>query len=320
MAMAIDVTATRSRRALLAAAIGGLAASAAHALGRPTAALATDGQPVVQGADNSGSASTLVRSSTTTAFQGLADAATGAHFGVRGRSSSTSGIGMYGVAAAGSGSTIGVYGTGVSPAGTGVKGEAPLRGVEGIATATTGGAVGVRAVTNAATGFGLAAENVAIADDATAIGCQAQGVAIHSLATGIVGKGLVAAANSPTGETVAVDGAVVSPSGIGVRGVATTGVGVHGQANSAAGTGLKVTGKAVFSRSGKATVQAGQSTVMVSSVTITAASLVLATIQGVGESGLYVKSVSVSVSNSRFTIRLSKAVAANTLVGWFIVN
>jgi len=47
---------------------------------------------------------------------------------------------------------------------------------------------------------------------------------------------------------------------------------------------------------------------------------VLETIQGVGESGLYVKSVSVSVANSRFTIRLSKAVTASTIVGWFIVN
>jgi hypothetical protein len=318
--MAIDVTTPRSRRALLAAAIGGLAASAAHALGRPTAALATDGQPIIQSADNGGTGSTVVRSSTTTALQGVTDVTTGANFGVRGRSSSSSGVGVYGVAAAASGATIGTYGTAASAVGTGVKGEAPHIGVEGIATATTGHAIGVRAVTNDATGAGLDAKNLEAADDATAITAQAQGVAIYALATGVVGKGFVGVANHATGAAVGVDGSVSSPSGMGVRGRATTGVGVHGEATNAAGTALKVVGKAVFSRSGKATVPTGQSTVIVSSVTITAATLVLATIQGVGESGLYVKSVSVSVSNSRFTIRLSKAVAANTPVGWFIVN
>jgi hypothetical protein len=172
--MAIDVTAPRSWRALLVAAIGGLAASAPNALGRPTAALATDGQPVVQGADNSGSASTLVRSNTTTAFQGLADAASAPAYGVRGRSNSSAGAGVVGQVVAASGTNYGVRGIAASTSGgVGVRGEAPIRGVEGIATATTGGAVGVRAVTNSATGFGLAAENTATADDATAIGCQA---------------------------------------------------------------------------------------------------------------------------------------------------
>ena len=385
-AMAIDVGIPRSRRAVLAAALGGLAASAAHALGRPTAALATDGQPILQSVDNGGTGSTVVRSSGSTALQGVTDAATGANYGVRGRSSSTSGIGTFGIAAAASGSTIGVYGTSISPSGTGVKGEAPIRGVEGIATATTGGAVGVRAVTHSATGYGVAAENAATADDATAIAAQAQGVAISALATGVVGKGLVAVANSAIGATIGVDGRVAAPAGVGVRGwstdagasargvfgTTTNGTGVHGwvgptdtsvpptgksgvfgqcdidasshgaygrsaagfgvrgrtssgygvfaEATGATGTALKVSGKAVFTRSGKATVPNGSSSVVVSSVTLTSSSLILATIQGSAASGLYVRYVAPSIGNSNFTIKLSKAVTADTKVGWFIVN
>ena len=101
------MTAPRSRRALLSAVFGGVAAAAAGALARPAAALATDGQPILQGVDNAGSASTVVRSNSSTALQGVTDAASGAHYGVRGRSSSGSGIGTGGIAAAAAGGTIG---------------------------------------------------------------------------------------------------------------------------------------------------------------------------------------------------------------------
>ena len=47
---------------------------------------------------------------------------------------------------------------------------------------------------------------------------------------------------------------------------------------------------------------------------------VLATIQGFGEANLYIKGVSISIADKRFTIRMSKAPAADTKVGWFIVN
>src|SRR5512132_2426870 len=59
--MAIDVNVPRSRRAIIAGALAGLAATAAQALGRPGSAAATDGQPIVQGANNVGSLSTLIR-------------------------------------------------------------------------------------------------------------------------------------------------------------------------------------------------------------------------------------------------------------------
>jgi hypothetical protein len=386
-AMAIDVGVPRSRRAVLAAAVGGLAASAAHALSRPTPVLATDGQPVVQGADNIGSASTLIRSNTTTAFQGLADAGSGTAYGVRGRSNSTGGAGVVGQVGALTGANYGVRGLAASTSGgIGVRGEAPNLGVQGISTATTGITSGVFGQNASQNGAGVHGESTATggfggigvegagpgigvygrasldsgvgvygsASSPTGVGVGAQGVSSAGLGIGVSGR---ATSNADTAVGVsgqAVGGVGVvgwvgntggpppvaksgvygrcdtdssshgmygrSAAGYGVRGLSTTGIGVFGEASGPTGTALKVSGKAVFSRSGKATVPTGQSTVIVSSVTVTAASLVLATIQGVGESGLYVKSVSLSVANSRFTIRLSKAVAANTLVGWFIVN
>jgi hypothetical protein len=383
--MAIDVGVPRSRRAVLAAALGGLAASAAHALGRPTAALATDGQPVVQGADNSGSASTLVRSSTTTAFQGLADAASAPAYGVRGRSNSTAGAGVVGQVGALTGANYGVRGIAASTSGgIGVRGEAPNLGVQGISTTTTTGirygvcgqnasqnGAGVYGESTATSGVGVEGAGPGIgvygrasldsgtgvygaATSPTGLGVGAAGVSSAPIGVGVLGRA-VNSADTAVGVSGQADGGIGvagwvgntgappplaksgvygrcdtdssshgvfgrSAAGYGVRGLSTTGIGVLGEASGPTGTALKVAGKAVFSRSGKATVPTGQSTVIVTGVTIAAASLVVATIQGVGESGLYVRSVSLSVTNSRFTIRLSKAVAANTLVGWFIVN
>lgn len=43
-----------------------------------------------------------------------------------------------------------------------------------------------------------------------------------------------------------------------------------------------------------------------------------ATIQGAGESGLYLRGVVRNVPNNKFTIKLSKAVSANLPIAWFI--
>lgn len=385
--MAIDVGVPRSRRAVLVAAVGGLAASAAHALGRPTAALATDGQPVLQGADNSGSASTLVRSNTTTALQGLADAASGGSYGVRGRSNSTGGAGVVGQVIAATGANYGVRGIAASTSGgIGVRGEAPNLGVQGISTTTTGIRYGVFGQNASQLGAGVYGESTATGDfggvgvegaglgigvyghasldsgvgvygsasSPTGVGVGAQGVSSAVLGIGVSGR-----ASSSADTAVGVSGQAVggigvvgwvgntggpppvaksgvygrcdtdssshgmygrSAAGYGVRGLSTTGIGVFGEASGPTGTALKVSGKAVFSRSGKAKVLAGHASVVVSGITLTSSSLVLATIQGSGASGVYVRNVAVSVGSSLFTIRLSKAVAVDTNVAWFVVN
>jgi hypothetical protein len=104
-------------------------------------------------------------------------------------------------------------------------------------------------------------------------------------------------------------------SGYGVAGRAANGIGVL--ADSANGTALAVTGTATFSRSGIATVQATKSKVKVSNVVLTSSSLVLATIQG-NIAGTWVQGV--TTTTSTFTIFLNQAVAANTMVAWFVVN
>jgi hypothetical protein len=105
--------------------------------------------------------------------------------------------------------------------------------------------------------------------------------------------------------------------GFGVAGRSNDGTGVL--ADSINGTALQVTGKAVFSRSGKATVKAGATTVVVKNVALTTDSLVLATLQQV-EAGIYVAGVVPSAANSKFTIYLNQAPTGALKVAWFIVN
>jgi hypothetical protein len=126
---------------------------------------------------------------------------------------------------------------------------------------------------------------------------------------GVSGRTANAAASGVYGENVG--------GGYGVAGRSDNGTGVL--ADSINGTALLVTGKGVFSRSGKATVKAGTVTVVVKNVALTTASLVLATLQQV-EAGIYVAGVVPSVANSKFTITLNQAPTGALKVAWFIVN
>jgi hypothetical protein len=96
------------------------------------------------------------------------------------------------------------------------------------------------------------------------------------------------------------------------------GVGVLAE-SSAGGTALKATGRVVFSRSGVLTIAAGSSTVTKTGVALTAASMVLATLQQ-DVAGVWVRSAVPSVTAKSFTVHLSKAVSAKTKVAWFVVN
>ena len=349
-AMAIDVGIPRSRRAVLAAALGGLAASAAHAVSRPAAALATDGQPVVQGADNSGSASTLVRSNTTTALQGLADAASGAclrrpgpeqqhrrrgrrrsghrgdrhelrrprHRGQRvrrrrrprrgpgpgrrghrdstppavqidrrlGRNASQFGAGVLGESTATNGSGgIGVVGIGPGIGVSGALRRGRRRG-PGSAAALTGSGVGVVGYTHSPTGQGVHGEARLRANSVGVFGHGGAGSGV----VGWISTGGITPLAPKTGVYGQCD---VDASSAGMYGRARpvsasegarrAGIGVFGEATGPTGTALKVSGKAVFTRSGKANVlravRRGQRRHLTSS------SLVLATIQGSAASG-----------------------------------
>jgi hypothetical protein len=159
---------------------------------------------------------------------------------------------------------------------------------------------------------------------------SSSGVAQAKLA--VTGSGVGVIGN---GDSVGVSGEATSGSnGDGVQGVADgSGTGVVGVAGAPAigegvgvtaehtsgGTALHVIGTAVFSRSGALTIKAGASSITLTGVALTAASLILATLQN-NVPGVYVQSAVPDVSEGSFTIYLSEAVTANTTVAWFIVN
>ncbi|MFL5796886.1 MAG: hypothetical protein ACJ77A_02995 [Actinomycetota bacterium] len=110
--------------------------------------------------------------------------------------------------------------------------------------------------------------------------------------------------------------------------------GVYGQATSSTGAGveaagtngataLRVTGKAQFSRSGLATVAgtnaAPKSSVVISKVSLSGKSLVLATPQK-SVAGVFVQGAIPSVSARTVIIQLNKAVTVGYPVAWFIVE
>jgi hypothetical protein len=111
----------------------------------------------------------------------------------------------------------------------------------------------------------------------------------------------------------------------GVYGTATTnaGAGVEAQSNSASGIGLRVTGKAQFSRSGTATITGSSTTpkssVVITNVQLSSKSLVLATPQK-DVTGVWVQGAVPNVSAKTITIFLNKTVTASYPVAWFVVE
>jgi hypothetical protein len=193
----------------------------------------------------------------------------------------------------GGGDTYGVQGTGL----TGVYGFGSSIGIEG--RAPTG-------VYGLGTSSGVEGSNEE--------GFAANGVYGHVDTPGTSG---VYGLNVGTGYGVAgrasnVDG------GTGVYGEApNSAVGIGVLAASGPGTALKVDGKAVFSRSGIETIQAGHDFRTVTLAGVTTASMILATSQQ--NKGVYVKAAVPGTGS--FTIRLtSNAPSGGLKVAYFVLN
>jgi len=201
---------------------------------------AANGDPVIIGQENSGTAITTLSSTSmaTATFKGVnssssassvglagyATASSGATRGVYGESASTGGMGVCGTATAASGASNGVYGTSVSTTGTGVR---------GITSATSGASNGVYGRSASTTGTG-------VCGIATAASGATGGVHGESASTG--GMGVRGIATAASGIPVGVFGSSRCTDGIGVRGfaLASSGVnyGVHGQSWSPSGVGV----------------------------------------------------------------------------------
>jgi trimeric autotransporter adhesin len=158
----------------------------------------------------------ITASTTGTGVLGDASAATGATFGVTGKSASSTGTGVLGQATAASGANFGVYGATASPAGIAVDGNA-----------TTG--TGVAGVTSGPTGYGVYGANAATTG--TAYG-------VYGATASAAGIGTLGLATASSGSTFGVYGSTVSSAGFGVEGNATAGTGVAGVTSGPTGYGV----------------------------------------------------------------------------------
>ena len=194
--------APRSRRAVLAGALGGLAAAVAGSLGRPGPAAAAAGGTMIIGseANNAGSANTqlltnssvvafkLLQNGPGTALMGYVTPATGATRGVYGRSDSPNG---YGIQARNGG----VEGTGAAVQAIGVNND----GID--ASTDNASRYAVKAVNNGAGGLAIYASG-------------GSGVGVHGTSSTNIGVG------------------GYSDGSRGVSGVSSTGFGVYGESGS----------------------------------------------------------------------------------------
>jgi hypothetical protein len=295
--MAIDTASPRSRRALLAGALGAGLATVASALGRPEAALAgTDGD-VVLGGGNITAGGTLIWNQDPfgkpVAFIGEVD--------------NPAGTGVEGYAFATTGTNCGVRGRSDSTSGTGVVGVSPGVGVEGTSTGS----------------YGLVGNSAAL--DKAAVLARSGGNS-----TGVVGASYPNGSTNPPspGKTgvygyAAQDGNArgvtgQTTAGRGLNGVATSGVGVYGQATT--GYALRTSGRLrVDKASGVATIEAGNTVVTVTpGLDVTSTSFVLLT----PRADLATRRLwyTTNTTSNTFTIRVSSAVSAGLEVGWLLLG
>jgi hypothetical protein len=277
-------TEPRSRRAILAALGGGLAALVAQAIGRPLPVKGTHAGPVYLADPNASTVETaIVATGPATAFRGQSVAGYGLHGVSAGGADVPKGTGVYGTSgsaadAASDTQQTGVYGFAEGGAiATGVWGDSAWTGVTG-----SGGDVGVHG-----SGF----FGVVGSGDVTGVGVYAEGN------TGVWAH--------PTGS---------SPAG------PAPNAGLSAEAawpkNAA-----HFNGRTTFTRSGKLVVPAGSSSVP-KSMPLSASSLVFAVVIS-NRAGFWVTRVVSSPSTSSFRVHLNATVPSGTsgvYVAYFIAN
>jgi hypothetical protein len=324
--VAIDPAAPRSRRAILAGALGGAGALIANSLGRATPVAAADGDPLLLGrgttpTDNEATTATILNASVDHAFVVKTTAGNGAVEGW----TSFGGIGVFGV----TGNGVGVQGQ--SSQGPGVM------GLSGPGQTDTGGAsrhTGVIGSTGDSTTFAENTDETGVYGFANDSG-GAAGVWGDSLqGIGVVGTGdwgmygfgsagVVGDAASVGTGVYGFAGAeeiVTPPPGAGVVGRAGAGAiyGVVAAASAANQFALYVAGRLRLNGPGGRTSFTSTATSKkIVLAGVTTSSFVVATLQ-TSISGCYVRAV-VPAAGS-FTIYLSKAPGKTAVVGYIVAN
>jgi len=251
--MAFDTTAPRTRRAVLAASLGGLAATVASALGRPDIARAGSDGDVILG----------VQTQTTSGTTGIKNTISNAVF----YAADSTGVGVQG-----SGSSSGVYGSSVD--GYGVHGNASTSAaVYGESTTGPGvvGTGGTGVSGTSPTGYGVLGSsggNAAVGGYSNATNAPAARFWSPGNSTGVLGfsgdtppaapakTGIYGEAHQDYGSRGVYGKTTL---GQAVRGEATGGIG--GFFTATKGIALKTTGKVALNRSGQASVPASAGSV-----------------------------------------------------------
>jgi hypothetical protein len=295
----------RSRRAVLGAALGGVAAVAAQSLASPLSAAAASGDPALIGAENTGDAPTSFENT---------DA------------------GETSLAAVHSGDGTGIHATSVTgPAIMAISTDATPRDIDagpdpshrnGI-YAAVGDTSSASTVTDEAGVYGFADLSIGSAgvvgesfQGSGVVGLGDTGTAGLGASNGLFGSGTWGAYG--TGDVGIVGD--VNATGVGVYGFAgnadipnpPTGIGVYARAGTTSQLALRVQGRAKFSRSGRVSVSGSTKTVRLSGASA-ANTFIVATCQE-DAAGVYVRSV--VPANGSFKIHLSKKPSKAVTVGW----
>ncbi len=329
----------RSRRAVLAGALGGAAAWALASVDRPAlVSAASDGDAFILGSSaNQTNQTTFIQSTVKdlTVFKGFGGNSDGGGVVIEGEASAVHGVGVHGV----SSQYRGVVGT--STSGRGVHGESTSGwGVYGRSDEAHGmhgvGAVGVYGESSSAFGtagrgvYGIATSGVGIGG--VSRGAGGAGAYGHSQAdgTGMIGYSGPAGSNLPAPRAKTGVYAVATQdadsrgvvgqttAGQGIRGEASSGVGLYGTASS--GYALRTSGRVRVDKvSGVATIAAGRTSVTVSpGVDVTSSAFVLLTPRtNIAGRALW---FSTSATANTITIRMSTKRSSSTSVAWLLLG
>jgi len=290
--MSVDPSAPRSRRAILASALGGLGAVVASRLIKPDTASAAPGDAVLVDSTLSGAGTTAISSTTTTGAAIAGSTADGT--GLKGSSTDNTPVPDFSVAS-------------------------NRTGVIGAAGATDIVEKEISANTDEVGVYGFSTTS---ANSSGVWGDSFDGTGVSGTGgTGVFGAGYYGVYAfgrvAVTGEGYYTETGVYGYSGALAAPLPPPGVGVQATAGSTSQIALNVTGKAKFSRSGRTYVATGQYARKITMAGVTASSYVIATLQ-TRRTGVYVHAV--VPGTGYFYIYLNKAVTANTYVGYLVIN